>query len=386
MTIIMLGKILCILVLLGGLCALCIGGEKPKTLQKTTVLELFHGPNNPRNSEGSFCTLKNGEIIFAYTYFYGGAGDDAAAHIAMRRSADGGKTWSAQDEFVVKNEGTNVMSVSLLRLQDGRIAMFFLQKHKPGGVLMCTPMVIYSTDEAKTWTEPVPVMGAPGYLVLNNDRVIQLKNGRLLVPVAYHRMRSNTTTDGRSFSYFYISDDSGKTWRESKELIFHPSSKSKNGLQEPGVIELTDGKLMAWFRTREGAQYKAFSSDSGDTWSPATRAEEFLSPISPLSIKRNPHTGELLAIWNDWNPVWNVPRTKKNWGRTPLVLARSKNEGKTWQDHAAIETSPEHGFCYTAMHFTDDALLLSYCCGGGKDSWVLQNTKVVRIELNTLFK
>ncbi len=382
----MFGKTVCILSLFIGFAALCSGGEKQPAIQKKTVLELFHGKNNPRNSEGSFCTLKNGDIIFAYTYFYGGAGDDAAAHIAMRRSSDGGRTWSDKDEFIVKNEGTNVMSVSFLRLQDGRIAMFFLQKRMSGDVLMCTPMVSYSADEAKTWSSPVPVMGAPGYLVLNNDRVIQMKNGRLLVPVAYHRMRTNTTGDGRAFSYFYISDDAGKTWRESKELIFHPSSKSKNGLQEPGVIELADGSLMAWFRTREGAQYKSFSCDGGDTWTPACRAEEFLSPISPLSIKRNPHTGELIAIWNDWNPVWNVPRTKKNWGRTPLILARSKNEGKTWQDHIVLESSPEHGFCYVAIHFTDDAMLLSYCCGGDKDSWVLQNTKLVRIELDSMFK
>ena len=30
------------------------------------VLDLPHGPGNPRNSEGSFAALKNGRILFAY--------------------------------------------------------------------------------------------------------------------------------------------------------------------------------------------------------------------------------------------------------------------------------------------------------------------------------
>ena len=43
-----------------------------------------------------------------------------------------------------------------------------------------------STDEAKTWGEATPIMGDKllGYYVLNNDRVVQLKSGRLIVPVS----------------------------------------------------------------------------------------------------------------------------------------------------------------------------------------------------------
>ncbi len=381
----MFGKAICILSLLAGSWLFCSGGEKQMSVQKETVLELFHSKQNPRNSEGSFCTLKNGDIIFVYTHFYGGAGDHAGANLAMRRSSDGGRTWSSQDEIVVHNKKNNVMSASLLRLQDGRIGLFFLQKSSPGGVLMCTPMVSFSADEAKTWSKPKVAKDAPGYLVVNNDRVIQLKSGRLLMPIAYHRMHTKKVVDIRGIAYFFISDDGGAVWRESRELIFHPSSKSRCGLQEPGVIELADGRLMAWFRTGEGAQYKSFSTDSGDTWSPACRAEEFLSPEAPLSMKRNPATGELFSVWCDWNPDWKIARNQRlSWGRTPLVLARSKDDGKTWQDHVLLESEPDHGYCYIAMHFTENALLLAYCCGGGKKSSVLQDMKIVRIELDSM--
>ena len=82
------------------------------------------------------------------------------------------------------------MSVSLLRLRDGRIAMFYIKKYaSPAGenypflddLLMRT-----SDDEGKTWSEATHVSppAEPGYRVLNNDRVIQLESGRLVVPVA----------------------------------------------------------------------------------------------------------------------------------------------------------------------------------------------------------
>src|SRR5215208_4045184 len=83
-------------------------------------LVLAPGPGNPRNSEGDFIALKDGRVLFIYTHFTGGTGDAAAAVLAYRASADGGKTWTDEDDVVVRNEGRqNVMSVSLLRLADG---------------------------------------------------------------------------------------------------------------------------------------------------------------------------------------------------------------------------------------------------------------------------
>lgn len=35
------------------------------------VLRLVPGPDNPRNSEGSFITLKDGRILFIYSHFTG---------------------------------------------------------------------------------------------------------------------------------------------------------------------------------------------------------------------------------------------------------------------------------------------------------------------------
>ena len=138
------------------------------------ALNLNPGPDNPRNSEGDFITLKNGHILYIYSRYTGGStSDHAPAYLASRLSKDGGKTWTQQDEIVVEREGDmNVMSVTLLRLKNGKIALFYLKKNSETD---CIPMLRISTDEAKTWSKPVPcITDKQGYFVLNNNRVIHL--------------------------------------------------------------------------------------------------------------------------------------------------------------------------------------------------------------------
>lgn len=355
------------------------------------VLSLDHGPDNPRNSEGAFATLADGRILFAYSHYYGegGGGDADRARIGSRVSADGGRTWSATDETLVENEGKyNIMSVSMLRLQDGRIAMWYLRKN---AVDDCRLMMRTSRNEGKTWSRASLCIPAPGYFVVNNDRVIQLRSGRLVVPAAFHRVKLCSPShiyadyEQRGVAMFFLSDDCGKSWREAKDWWALPV-RSGNGLQEPGAVELPDGRLYAYCRTDQGCQYELFSDDEGETWTPP-RPSGFQAPLSPLSIKRIPGTDTLFAVWNDHSgqlaPVRkeDVGFHSKSWGRTPLVSAVSRDGGKTWEGHRLLESDPDRGFCYTAIHFAGDAVLLAYCCGGGNRGHVLQDLCIRRVEL-----
>src|ERR1044071_4704559 len=106
------------------------------------VLDINPTKEAPRNSEGAFLTLKSGKILFLYTQFYGGQADHAPARIVQIESSDAGRTWSADPRIVVENwTKTNVMSVSLLRLASGRIALFYLAKQS---VIDCRPVVQFS--------------------------------------------------------------------------------------------------------------------------------------------------------------------------------------------------------------------------------------------------
>ncbi len=313
------------------------------------VLHIGKGGENPRNSEGSFIQLDEGKILFAYSKFEGGAGDHANAYIAGRYSIDGGNTWTDEDKVIVSNEGgMNVMSVSFLRLQDGAIALFYARKNSLDD---CTPFMRLSHDEGRTWSAPVGIINdSEGYYVLNNDRVIQLPGGRLLVPVSLHKVAGEDfRMRGRIYCYF--SDDNGKTWQRSVEL---PNPKEVV-VQEPGVVLLKNGTIKMWLRTDRGVQYLSESHDKGMTWE-EVYPSNIPSPRSPASIKRIPETGDLMLIWN--NNDGSIEERASF--RTPLTAAISKDEGKSWVNLITIENDPEGFFCYTAISFKGKEVLLGY--------------------------
>jgi sialidase-1 len=351
----------------------------------SVVFNLEPSGKYPRNSEGAFVTLNSGRILFFYTQFYGGGGDESPARIVRTQSDDGGRTWSGEPVAVVENgQGANVMSVSLLRLQSGAIALFYLVKNS---LLDCRPVMRLSQDEGETWSEARPVREAPGYFVLNNDRVIQLKNGRLVAPVAFHRARAADprnyrSLDMRGLALWYLSDNEGKSWQEAQTWWALPA-RTHTGLQEPGVVELADGRLFSWMRTDQGAQFGCYSTDGGQNW-PLPERTALQSPESPASIKRLPGSAELLAIFNDHSGQFTFPKGK----RAPLVAAISRDGGKTWPRHRLIEKDPEGWYCYTAIHFTVDAVLLAYCAGdvkvGGLNRLRLRRVSLQSLKANAL--
>jgi hypothetical protein len=84
--------------------------------------------------------------------------------------------------------------------------------------------------------------------------------------------------------------------------------------------------------------------------------------LSPASIHRIPWTGDLLAVWNDQAGVKNGPTNK----RTPMSIAISKDDGKTWSKSRTIEPDPDGWYCYTSITFIKDRAILSYCAGDKK--------------------
>ena len=345
------------------------------------ALELKPGPDNPRNSEGAFLPLKDGRIMFAYSRYYGtSSSDHATADIAARYSSDKGATWTDKDEILVRNHGgMNVMSVSLLRLQSGEIALFYLLKNSTRD---CRLVLRRSFDDGKTWSEPtLCITDEVGYFVVNNDRVIQLKDGRLLFPVSQHRFDGGVF-DNKGVVMTYASDDNGKTWRRGKsELrIVSPSGKAY-AAQEPGVVELKDGRILLWIRTNAGCQFMSWSNDRGETWS-VPQPSWLRSPLSPASIKRLP-TGDLLAVWNDHEGRFDLKKKGRGMDgrRTPLSAAISRDDGVTWQGARTIEDDPDGHFCYIAIEPLDDGtVLLGYCAYSH-----LGHTRLVKVPVDWFF-
>lgn len=356
--------------------------------ENRVVLNIEPGEGNPRNSEGAFLELRDGRVLFAYTRFYSGSGDEAGADIAAVHSSDKGLTWSLPPVLIVKNDADrNVMSVSLLRLRDGRIALFYLRKNHLND---CRLHVRFSSDEGASWSPEIPAIPAPGYFVVNNDRVVQLAGGRIVAPAAFHRFRGGDAGDYKNFdsrgiAIFFLSDDGGATWRESDSWRAL-GVESNSGLQEPGIIELKDGRLFSWSRTDRGCQYGMYSGDGGRTWD-FPQPTGFRSPNSPLSMKRIPGSGDILAVWNDHSGRFAVPRdTKWTGGRSPLVSAISRDDGKTWGSFKRIESSLGGGYCYTAMAFVDRWVLLGYCAGDADTRGSLNRLRIRRVDRDWFYE
>ncbi len=318
-------------------------------------------PQHPRSTEGSFVTLRSGRILFDYSQFSGGQEDHSPSAIAEIYSDDQGRTWSEPKVVIATGRYQNIMSVSLLRLASGKLARFHGVKQTKW--LDCHAVMSVSTDEGATWSEPRLITDAPGYFVLNNDRVIQTSSGRLIVPLGYHRSRGTVddiaSWDAHAITLWYYSDDEGATWKESANWWGLPVA-SGSGLQEPGVVQVPDGSIYSWSRTDQGVQYQFRSVDNGLSFSAPERSALF-SPNSPASIKRLPHSDILMVVFNDHSG--KVPAPKEARQRAPLAVAFSTDGARTWGPSELIEDDLGGWYCYTAIHFTDDAVLLGYVAG-----------------------
>lgn len=312
---------------------------------------------SPRNTEGDLIVLKDGSLLAAWSEFYGGNRDDSAGRISAKISKDGGKTWGEKWTLVENTGQENVMSASFLRIGTGDILLFYLEKNSKSDLDV---VLRRSNDEGKTWSEPVRVTEDAGYWVMNNARVIQLSNGRIICPTA---MTEKVWVKGHVFrTVCFYSDDDGKSWRRGVGGIVAP----KRGAMEPGLIQKKDGNLLQYFRTQTGKQWFAESQNGGDTWTESA-PWTLISPEAPATVAKIPDGFGWIAIHNP-----NLDESNSHLGRrTPLVLVTSRDEGKTWSDPKELEKDPEKTFSYISTDFHEGRLLLTYYEENGKSrfSW-----------------
>ena len=363
---------------------------------KITRKVLFDLPpvgNNTRNSEGDFCRLPNGELMFAYTKYVGNSWDDHEDSMICA-------IYSHDDEhFDLENAKTillpervgasNVMSATLLKSKQNTISLYCIAKYDTKDFANKPVRDEYYRVDSKDGYDfsGEPILCFPkdhkGYYAINNRRVEVLSNGRMFIPMSEHKTYFE---DGmyklseRGIAKYIYSDDDGLTFNEDVQIIEFPDKTNKHGLQEPGVIELPNGDLYGYFRTGADYQYESFSYDKGITWTPP-KPSKFESPLSPMEISRNPYSGKYYAIFNPYkdDPTSvEHPRFRNTWGRTPLAIAES-DDGINYSDFVLIEDDIHFGYCYPAIFFlSKNEAIMSYCSGGG-DIVPLQRTTISKI-------
>ena len=335
--------------------------------------------NNPRNGEGSFIRLADGSILFAFTEFIGDDWEDEGhARISALVSTDEGETWGGKRVLFQKPEGkVNIMSFSFLRMNNGDIGAFYIIKNPDA-----TDQIVFhrSADEGITWSEPInclDCLDVADYYVINNDRVLRLKSGRILFGAARHTVLTEHMEFMPGVICFFCSDDDGKTWNKIETEFPCPFASDPDGYEEPGLYEMPDGKLWCYIRTGLGWQFECFSDDGGISWTQPKPNMFFSSPCSPMLVK---DCGEYtVAIFNP-EPEHALRPESEPWGRTPYALAVSTDRAKTFTKEKLfyLEDDRANGYCYPAIIECEGGFLAAYYHSNGTGI-CLNSTKIVKV-------
>ena len=344
-----------------------------------------HREDHHRSGEGAAVALIDGRLLLMYTAFRGeSSADHASAEIFSRTSSDEGVTWSeATTAFRCPPGALNVMSVSLLRLACGRLGCSFSVKWAE---THCTPQWTTSSDEGVTWSPPVPITSAVEYFTVNNDRLVQLRDGTIVLPYALLRGIGRNANDKELLKEWlngwcgiFYSRDGGVTWhmpdnarRFQKDWFAIPETLDLDSMaaielqalrekydvfQEPGLVELHDGRLLMWVRSLCHI-FVAITDRVESPWSAYRAIPGFNVSCSPQTIKRVPRTGDLVMLYNDRGAVaFGTPNFQL---RTPLSLAISKDEGQSWQKLPPLEGDQDRSYCYFSLLFFGTKFLATY--------------------------
>ncbi len=334
----------------------------PNELNKTIVYEIDNGN---KNGEGAFLKLKNNILAYVYTCFKESNNDDSYADICIIKSSDKDRKIWSQPVVLIKNHGKeNIMSVSLLRKNDGSIFIQYLEKNS------CNDLKIvrrYSFDELKTISKIHYLNVGKGYNVVNNDRILYYKN-KIYTPISKHFCFNN------EFMYSGIMELAITDENNNTSLILIPNKLDSNfTLQEPGIVNLKENNnLLMWFRNNTKNILIATSKDGGYHFSSIKYGILKVVPYSPSSIKR--YNNDLFIVYNKWN------ENNLNNKRTPLVLAISKDDLNTIYKEYKLETNESLEFMYPSIYKDNNDLFIAYTIQNGN------SFKLRIIKINNLFK
>jgi predicted neuraminidase len=194
-----------------------------------------------------------------------------------------------------------------------------------------------SSDGGKTFGE-THILPA-GLLGPIKNKPIQLADGTILAPSSVESYQTWA-------SWVERSRDGGRTWTKHGP-IFHP--KHPYGIIQPTLLLLKDGSLLALMRSRGIGQIcQSRSTDGGIIWSLAEAHPSLPNPNSGIDAVTLADGRHVLV----YNPVHS--------GRTPLELAISEDDGKTWRKVKTLEDQPGEYSYPAVIQTTDGAVHATY--------------------------
>lgn len=271
--------------------------------------------------------------------------DHGDVDLLMKRSEDGGRTWSKQ--VLIHEEGGD----ALIRVgnpcpiveKDGKTVHLLFTRNGPGCFFSTR-----STDDGSSWEPFTKVSDDPKAPEYQKDNFlrgfgespvgvgagpvhgIHTSKGRLIAP-SYAGFKVNG--EGRGGSCVIYSDDKGKTWQAGGVIPWVP--EFRHG--ECTIVERSDGSLLMNMRTSEPGKYSfgyrltSVSKDHGMTWSKPVVDKNLPCPACQASMIRL-NEKEILFL----NPAVNHNGGFSIWSRKNLTLRVSQDDGRSWPESRVL--------------------------------------------------
>ncbi len=296
--------------------------------------------------------------------FVEGRKDDGKDHgdidLLLKRSTDGGRTWSAQ-QTVYEEGGTSNITIGnpspVVDANTGTIWLPFTRDNRD-------VLVTHSTNDGVTWAPPrdiTPDVKRPGWgwYATGPGVGIQLHQGthrgRLLIPCDH-----SETVAGRSVkhSHVFYSDDHGRTWQLGGTVAPHTD--------ECQLAELSDDRIVINMRNywgREGNQPErggmravAWSRDGGQSWSPLAFDQTLVEPVCQASLVRYrpDRRGDRRLLFS--NPAHRDARVR-------LTIRLSEDDGRSWPAARVLESGPS---AYSSLAILADGTIGALYERGGE--------------------
>ncbi len=273
----------------------------------------------------------------------GGRGDSGNIDLLVKRSTDGGQTWS--QAAVVRDDGPNTCGnpCPVLDRETGTIWLLTtwnLGSDHERRIIDQTStdtrriFIARSTDDGRTWSPFKEITGdvkRPDWTWYATGPCtgIQLQRGphkgRLVIPCDH--IEADTK---RYYSHVIYSDDHGRTWRLG-------GSTPTDQVNECQVVELADGRLMLNMRNydrRQKHRAVSISEDGGMTWGPVQHDPVLIEPICQASFIRYTcadDEGKNRLLFS--NPAHTDQRVN-------MTLRVSYDEGQTWPVGKSLHSGP----------------------------------------------
>ena len=351
-----------------GLSASAAGGEKGIAFRKDVFLRGQDGYHTYRIP--TMVVTSKGTVLLFCEGRKHSRKDGGDIDMLLKRSEDGGRTWSKQ--MVLLDEGPGRVGNSCAIIERKTDVVHLLFTRGGGECLFYTK----STDEGKTWSKFVTTSdvkgqkeyteknflqgfgGSPVKVGAGPVHGIQTTKGRLIAPSYCGRTIEGKPRGGSCIIY---SDDGGKTWAAGGTIPLVDDL----GHGECTVVERSDGSLLMNMRTGApglyGIGYRtvSISTDDGATWSKPVLDKNLPGPGCQASMIRL-NEKEILFL----NPAVHRRGGFSIWSRRNLTLRLSRDDGKTWPNSRVLNKELAG---YSDMAVTKEGKILCVFENGKRD-------------------